>query len=113
MKFPGDAVRGSSTGRPIMVLLDHLGKRWTLRILWELGQIEAISFRELRAQCGDPSPTVLNGRLKELRALGFVALTESGYALTLEGETLCEHLLPLDKWARDWAASRSEGHGGA
>ena len=29
-------VRGSTTGRPIMVLLDLLGRRWTLRILWEL-----------------------------------------------------------------------------
>ena len=30
------AVRGSRTGRPIMALLDLLGRRWTLRIIWEL-----------------------------------------------------------------------------
>ena len=29
-------VRGSRSGRPIMALLDLLGRRWTLRILWEL-----------------------------------------------------------------------------
>ena len=30
---PGRRVRGSSTGRPIMALLDLLGRRMTLRIL--------------------------------------------------------------------------------
>jgi DNA-binding HxlR family transcriptional regulator len=30
------SVRGSKSGRPIMALLDLLGRRWTLRILWEL-----------------------------------------------------------------------------
>jgi len=29
-------VRGSRSGRPIMALLDLLGRRWTLRIIWEL-----------------------------------------------------------------------------
>ncbi|HEV7693887.1 MAG TPA: hypothetical protein VGO52_23840 [Hyphomonadaceae bacterium] len=29
-------VRGSRTGRPIMALLDLLGRRWTLRVIWEL-----------------------------------------------------------------------------
>ena len=28
-------VRGSRTGRPIMVVLDVLGRRWALRVLWE------------------------------------------------------------------------------
>lgn len=29
-------MRGSRSGRPIMALLDLLGRRWTLRIIWEL-----------------------------------------------------------------------------
>ena len=29
-------VRGSQSGRPIMALLDLLGRRWSLRIIWEL-----------------------------------------------------------------------------
>ena len=33
-KSPGQKVRGSQSGRPIMVLLDVLGQRWTLRVLW-------------------------------------------------------------------------------
>ena len=40
-------VRGSTTGRPIMALLDLLGRRWTLRIVWELRE-EPKRFRELR-----------------------------------------------------------------
>jgi len=37
--LPGRAVRGSRSGRPVMALLDLLdllGRRWTLRLLWEL-----------------------------------------------------------------------------
>ncbi|HTO53257.1 MAG TPA: transcriptional regulator, partial [Myxococcota bacterium] len=33
---PGAAVRGSRSGRPIMAALDLLGRRWALRVLWEL-----------------------------------------------------------------------------
>jgi DNA-binding HxlR family transcriptional regulator len=41
------AVRGSRSGRPIMVLLDLLGRRWSLRILWELRD-NALTARALR-----------------------------------------------------------------
>ena len=58
-------VRGSTTGRPIMVLLDLLGRRWTLRIVWELRD-EPRRFRELQAAIG-ASPTIINTRLGELR----------------------------------------------
>src|SRR3974390_2063939 len=70
-------VRGSRTGRPIMVLLDLLGRRWTLRILWELRE-GALTSRALRSACDEASPTVLNERLKELREAGFVELGNGG-----------------------------------
>jgi DNA-binding HxlR family transcriptional regulator len=72
--FPGRPVRGSATGRPIMALLDLLGRRWTLRILWEL-RSDALGFRELQSRCDDMSASVLNQRLGELREAGVV---ESG-----------------------------------
>ena len=100
---PGQPVRGSNTGRPIMVLLDVLGKRWTLRLLWELNQDGAGTFRDLRARCGDISPTSLNSRLKELRELGLIDLTDSGFELTEQGHSLSALLNPLDKWANKWA----------
>ena len=103
---PGGKVRGSHTGRPIMVLLDALGRRWALRVLWELRAGE-LSFRALGEAAGGVSPTVLNDRLAELRELGLIALGPGGYALTDDGHELAALLLPLDAWARGWARRRS------
>src|SRR3954452_17377832 len=75
------AVRGSKTGRPLMRVLDVLGRRWSLRILWELRD-GALTFRALRAACDDVSPTSLNQRVAELRGLGVVESLPDGYALT-------------------------------
>lgn len=102
MPQPYKAVRGSQSGRPIMALLDLLGERWTLRILWELRAGEALSFREIRTACGDLSPTVLNKRLHELRDAQIISLN-NGYQLTEEGQILLEALLPLNEWAERWA----------
>lgn len=96
------AVRGSRSGRPIMVLFDVLGQRWTLRILWELRE-GAVSFRALRERCDDVSPTVLNARLKTLRDMDLVALTDEGYAYTRWGAELSEHLTTLTAWSAGWA----------
>lgn len=85
-----------------MVLLDILGQKWTLRILWELSA-GCVSFRQLRGMCDDVSPTLLNNRLKQLRDLRFVALEDCGYRLTGQGEDLVEHFARLDRWAQDWA----------
>src|SRR5687768_16539618 len=89
------AVRGSKTGRPIMSLLDLIGRRWALRVLWEL-RAEPLTFRALRERCEDVSPSVLNARLKELRTLALVEAQEDGYALTEQGRSLGKLLLPLD-----------------
>lgn len=96
-------VRGSRSGRPIMQVLDWLGRRWALRVLWELRE-GALPFRALQERCDAVSPTVLNERLWELRESGVVALQEGGgYVLTADGERLGRLLLPLHVWAEDWA----------
>jgi DNA-binding HxlR family transcriptional regulator len=100
---PGRHVRGSSTGRPIMAALDLLGRRWALRILWEL-RVGALPFRALREACGDVSPAVLNTRLAELREAGVVESTDAGYAVTGAGRELCRALEPLSRWAQRWSA---------
>ena len=99
---PGRPVRGSRTGRPIMALLDLMGRRWTLRILWELRE-GTQRFRMLRERCEDPSPTILNQRLRELRDAGIVTLGDRGYSLTPEGRDLLNCLAPLTRWAERWA----------
>ncbi len=95
-------VRGSHTGRPIMALLDLLGRRWSLRILWELRD-ETLTSRALRTACDEASPTVLQARLTELREAGFVELGEGGgYGLTPLGRELCETFMPLHRFAERW-----------
>ena len=80
-------VRGSTTGRPIMRLLDLLGRRWTLRIVWELRE-QPRRFRELQDLIG-ASPTIVNTRLAELREARLVELDEAqGYRLTAPGREL-------------------------
>src|SRR5712675_418445 len=97
------AVRGSRTGRPIMALLDLLGRRWTLRILWELRE-GTLTSRALREACDDASPTVLQARLTDLRQAGFVELVPaSGYRLTELGRELNGTFLPLHRFAERWS----------
>ena len=116
---PGAAVRGSRSGRPMMALLDLLGRRWALRLLWELRE-GALSFRGLQERCDGVSSSVLNQRLAEMRAAGIVERAESGYRLTAEGERLLAGLGPLQAWAERWAersrggsaATGLEGNGG-
>ncbi|WP_063686973.1 winged helix-turn-helix transcriptional regulator [Bradyrhizobium stylosanthis] len=98
-------VRGSRTGRPVMVLLDLLGRRWALRILWELRDAPLTS-RALRTACDEASPTVLQARLTELREAGFVELGDGGgYGLTALGRELCETFMPLHRFAERWRKS--------
>lgn len=99
--LPTRRVRGSATGRPIMALLDLLGRRMALRIMWELrdGQL---TFRALQA-AAETNPSVLNARLKQLREARIVEHGPEGYGLTLQGERLLKLLLPLHFWADDWA----------
>lgn len=102
---PGRPVRGSRSGRPIMAALDLLGRRWALRVLWEL-RSGPLTFRALRDACDAVSPTVLNARLGELREAGLVESTEEGYALTPHGRGLGRALAPLQRWSETWAAGK-------
>ena len=84
-----------------MALLDLLGRRWTLRILWELREQPAATFRELQARCGGMSSSVLSQRLGELREAGIVE--PDGFGLTAEGAELIDALTPIHEWATRWA----------
>lgn len=97
------AVRGSRTGRPIMALLDLLGRRWTLRILWELRDAPMTS-RALRTACDDASPTIVQARLSELREASLVELEQGdGYRLTPLGRELEQTFPPLARFAERWS----------
>jgi len=100
---PGRPARGTTTGRPLLVLFDLLGRRWAMRVLWELRH-GALTFRELQAACDQVSPTVLNTRLRELTEAGLIAHhAGEGYQLTRRSRDLGRALGPLQDWADRWA----------
>ena len=86
-----------------MALLDLLGRRWSMRILWELRDEGVPTFRDLQTRCGAISSSVLNRRLHELRDARLVTSRDShGYELTAEGRELLLAWGPLDAWAQRW-----------
>jgi len=85
-----------------MALLDLLGRRWSLRILWERRGGDAATFAELRERCDAMSPSVLNLRIAELRDAGIIDHRDGGYRLTEEGKILLVSLAPLTDWAKRW-----------
>ncbi len=104
---PGAPARGSESGRPIMALLDLLGRRWALRTIWELRD-GPLLFRALQQRCGGMSSSVLNQRLRELRAAGAIEGGDGGYRLTTEGQRLLEAYPPINDWAERWASRLRE-----
>jgi DNA-binding HxlR family transcriptional regulator len=87
-----------------MALLDLMGRRWALGILWTLGKDAPLSFSELLDRCQSISPGVLNTRLKELVVAGLVEPADAAYRLTRHGQQLFEIMQPLGRWAREvWA----------
>ena len=95
------SLSGPPLARPVD-LFDLLGRRWALRILWELRD-GPLKFRALREACGGMSPTVLNSRLRELREADILVSTPDGYELTEAGRQLYAALGPVHQWAEDWS----------
>ncbi len=112
--MPGRPVRGSASGRPVMAALDLLGRRWALRVLWELSQAPA-GFRELQRRCERMSSSVLSTRLDELAEARLLTRADDEYRLTSLGTELVEALAPLEAWSGRWARGQglTEGDEGA
>ena len=98
-----------------MALFDLVGRRWALRIVWELREGDA-TFRDLAHRCDDVSSSVLRDRLRDLTVAGIVERGDGGYRLTTDGRELMELLRPLGQWSQKWAAraySADRGHAGS
>jgi DNA-binding HxlR family transcriptional regulator len=85
-----------------MAALDLLGRRWALRVLWEL-RAEPVGARALLSRCDGLSPSVLYDRLRELTEAGLIGRQGQDYALTGLGHSLGDAIAPLDAWSKRWA----------
>lgn len=100
----------TETSRPVTALFEVLGQKWVLRIIWELRN-GPLTFRELRAQCDEVSPTVLNQRLALLKETLLLESTDEGYKPTALLEELGPVLYALRDWSNTWAETRvAQGH---
>src|SRR4051812_26204360 len=98
--MPGDP---PSSTPPMLALLELLGRRWALRILWEL-RLEPATFQALHARCDYMSTSVLSQRLGELRDAQLVEKDQAGqYRLTEPGSRLLARLDGMDEWTQEWA----------
>jgi DNA-binding HxlR family transcriptional regulator len=87
----------------MLALLDLLGRRWALRILWELRQ-QPGSFLGLQRRCDSMSTSVLTQRLTELREAQLIEHDQAGeYTLTEHGIRLLARLDGIDEWTQEWA----------
>lgn len=93
----------------LLALFDVLGRRWAMRVVWEL-RPGGLTYRELAARVPGMSTSVLTQRLRDLRAAGLVEHEHgAGYGLTALGHDLLIHLARL----RDWADRAKFGSGPA
>jgi len=92
-------IRETQTSARLAQALDHFGRRWALRVIWEL-RAEPLNFRALRVACEGISPSVMQARLHQLRDLGLVEqIPGLGYRLTAAGEQLFRVMAPMAEWA--------------
>jgi len=92
-----------------MAALDLLGRRWSLRMLWELRD-GPLGARALCERCDGMSPSVLYGRLGDLTGAGLIVQrSDQSYELSEVGRSLGRALDPLDQWAHHWAKATRSG----
>jgi DNA-binding HxlR family transcriptional regulator len=86
--------------------LDLLGRRWALRLVWELRRA-SLSFSELR-QLTEISPSVLSARLGELVAADVLERDHARrYRLSGRGRELARILYEVNRWAQRAGVSSS------
>jgi DNA-binding HxlR family transcriptional regulator len=84
--------------RPVHDFLDLLGRRWALRVVWELRR-DALPFSALRERLA-VSPSVLATRLEELGGAGILERDASRrYVLSGSGRELARLLYEMNRWA--------------
>lgn len=92
--------------RALDSVLDLLGRRWALRLVWELRRT-TLSFSELRERTGI-SPSVLSARLSELADADVLERDAvRRYRLSGQGRELARILYDLNRWAEQNQTGRA------
>jgi DNA-binding HxlR family transcriptional regulator len=87
-----------SGGKAISGVFELFGRRWAMRVVWELRR-DSVSFSELRERTAI-SPSVLSARLAELVEIAVVERDRARrYRLTARGRELARILYELNRWA--------------
>jgi DNA-binding HxlR family transcriptional regulator len=96
--------------RPVHDAFELLGRRWAMRVVWELRR-DALGFSALRERCG-VSSSVLATRLEELADAKVVHIDASGrYVLTVSGRELARLLFEINRWAEASGSLRLSSQG--
>lgn len=100
--MPDFTYRGRLYHNPVEVVLDQLGGRWKMPILWRLREGRALRYGELRQSLAHCTDNMLANQLRELERDGYLLRTAYAevpprveYRLTPLGERalpLVEHL---------------------
>ncbi|RDI54036.1 winged helix-turn-helix transcriptional regulator [Nocardia mexicana] len=86
---------------PTYAVMDLLGQRWMLRVLWEL-EPGPLGFLELRRRMDNCSSSMLSLRLQHLQAAGLATKRpDKAHELTPAGRELAEALHPIWEWSRN------------
>lgn len=87
-------------------LLQIVGRRYALRLLFRIGERGPVRFNDLRAEMDDVSTSTLSIRLDELEGAGLLSRhvfpeipPRVEYTLTAEGDDLRKKLFALSKFA--------------
>ncbi|SUD49071.1 Uncharacterized HTH-type transcriptional regulator ytcD [Nocardia otitidiscaviarum] len=105
---PPAASRADAADLPLLAVMDLVGQRWVLRVLWEL-EPGPLGFLELRRRMGNCSSSMLSVRLQRLQSAGAVVKqTDRSYELTPAGRELATALEPLWAWSRRWSGALAD-----
>lgn len=97
---------------PIENVLNHIGGKWKLIILWHLASAKVLRYGEIRRSLGAVSHKMLSQQLKELERDGLIHREEYHqippkveYTLTELGESLLPVLQAMSAWGQAHPAS--------
>jgi len=95
-----------SEGCPIRDVLDRIGDRWSILVLFTLDEAGTLRFSALKAEIGDISQRMLAQTVRRLEQDGLVSRTayptippRVDYALTPLGESFLKPMHALLAWA--------------